>query len=207
MGVLPRRSKETHPWQRPSSCPPPGPPIGKAYRGAFNNTHGADIGGHVISHAVKRAGHRAGGGRGRHPRLRAARGRDRPEHRAAGRATRGAARDDGRHDRQPLLLVGDAGDRAGRAACDRRQGADRGGGRPRVDQPRADRAHEPAPDARRVARGAQARDLHDDDRDGRGGGQALLHHPREAGRVRADEPAALARRVRRRDGSTPRSSR
>ena len=95
-------------------------PIGRAFRGAFNNTHGATLGGHVVAEAVKRAKvdpdevedvlmgcampEGATGGNIAPP--------DRPARRAPGL---GAGRD-----RQPLLLVGPADHRHGRAAHPRR---------------------------------------------------------------------------------------
>ena len=165
-------------------------PIGRAYRGAFNNTHGATLGGHVIQHAVQRAGLEPGQvedvilgcalpGR-----------RDRTQHRAGVGTPGRAAGHDGRRHREPLLLLGPAGDRHGRAARDRRSGAGHGRGRAGVHQPRAERAHEPAPLPRVVDGRPQARDLHVDDRDGRGRLQALLRHAGDAGRVCAGQPAA-----------------
>ena len=101
-------------------------PIGKAYRGAFNTTQRRrarrprDQGG---GHARR---HRAGRGRGRDPRLRHARARHGPEHRAPFRgARRPAGHGLGRH-RQPLLQLGPAGDRHGGAP--RHAGRDQGDG-------------------------------------------------------------------------------
>ena len=89
-------------------------PIGKAVRGAFNLTHGADMGGHVIAHAVKRAGIEPGDVED------VMLGCANPEGATGGNIARQCADprrpagDGGGADRQPLLLLGPAGDRARR---------------------------------------------------------------------------------------------
>ena len=136
--------------------------------------------------------HRSGRRGGRGDGLRQSRGRHRRQHRPPVRHPRRPAGDGGGPDRQPLLLLGPAGDRARGL---QHQGAGRaggGGGRPRVHQPRADE-HEHQVLPQRVDRRAQGRALHAHDRDGRHRRQALRRQPAEAGRVRADEPAAHGR--------------
>ena len=97
-------------------------PIGRAYRGAFNMTHGADLGGHVVGRAIERSG------------VEPAEIEDvilgcaLPERATGGNIARQAAIRAGlpvtvsRHDGEPLLQFGLAGDRARRAAHHRRRG-------------------------------------------------------------------------------------
>ncbi len=144
------------------------------------------------------------GSRGRHLRLRAAGRRHRSEHRPPGGPAGGAARHHGRRHRQPLLLLGHAGHRDGGAPGHRRSRAGDGRGRRRVGLARAERALQQSPDPRAVDRRAQARALPAHDRHRGSGGEALLRHARDAGRVRAGEPAAHGgrpegRALRRRD--------
>ena len=150
--------------------------------------------------------HRARRRRGRDAGLRQSRRRDRRQHRAPGAIRAGLPVTAAGADRQPLLLLGPAGDRARRAQHHAGRRAGRGRRRAGVDQPRADE-HEHQVLPQRVDRRAQGRALHADDRDRRHRRQALRHQPREAGRVRADEPAAHGRRRRRPAASTPRSCR
>ncbi len=107
-------------------------PIGRAVRGVFNLTHGADMGGHVIAARGQARRHRARRRRGRDAGLRQSRGRHRRQHRAPGGDPRRPAGDRRRPDRQPLLLLRPAGDRAGRAQHHAGRRAGRRGGRARV---------------------------------------------------------------------------
>ncbi len=100
--------------------------------------------------------HRARRGRGCGDGLRAAGRRDGRQHRAPGRAARGVAGEHVGDDDQPLLLLGPAGDRARGGAHHERGRADRGGGRARIDQPRAVQP-EHASLPRRVARRSTSR--------------------------------------------------
>ena len=107
-------------------------PIGRAVRGAFNLTHGADMGGHVIAHAVKRAGIEPGDVED------VVMGCANPEGATGGNIARQCAIRAGLPvtaagaDRQSLLLVGLAGDRARRLQHQGARRAGGGGGRARV---------------------------------------------------------------------------
>ena len=107
-------------------------PIGRAVRGAFNLTHGADMGGHVIAHAVKRAGIDPGDVED------VTLGCANPEGATGGNIARQCAIRAGLPvtaagaDRQSLLLVGPAGDRARRAQHHAGRRAGGGGRRARV---------------------------------------------------------------------------
>ena len=96
--------------------------LAKSWKGAFNMTHGATLGGHVVQGRRRARRRRPGRGRRRDDGLRQPRGRHRRQHRAPDRAARRAAGDRRRRHRQPLLLVGPADDRDGRAAHHRRRG-------------------------------------------------------------------------------------
>ena len=92
-------------------------PVGKAPNGALRYTRPDEMAATVIREALARVpGARSGGDRGRDPRLRDAGGRAGTER----RAHREPARRHSGHrvggDRQPLLLVGAAGDRLRRRA-------------------------------------------------------------------------------------------
>ena len=178
-------------------------PIGKAVRGAFNLTHGADMGGHVIAHAVKRAGIEPGDVED------VTMGCANPEGATGGNIARQCAIRAG----LPVTAAAQTVNRfcssglqaialAARSITQDGVPVAVAGGL-EFDQPRADE-HEHQVLPQRLDRRAQGRALHADDRDGRHRRQALRHQPREAGRVRADEPAAHGRRpegrpLRRRD--------
>ena len=138
--------------------------IGKAYRGALNNTHGATVAAHVIAHAVQRAG------------LEPAEVEDTilgcalPEGATGQNIARQAALRAG-------LPVTTGGVTVNRFCSSGLQAIAMAAHRVIVDHVpimvaggvesiscRAERAHEPASHAGELARGAQARDLHDDDR-------------------------------------------
>ena len=110
-------------------------------------------------------------------------------------------------DRQPLLLVGPAGDRPRRAAASRQDGVPVAvaGGLESISLVQMNMNTKFY--RNELDRRAQGRALHADDRDRRHRRQALRHQPRGAGRIRADQPAAHRRRRRRPAGSTPRSCR
>ena len=167
-------------------------PIGRAVRGAFNLTHGADMGGHVVAQAVKRAGIDPGDVED------VTIGCANPEGATGGNVARQCAHPrrpaghGGGPDHQPLLLLGPAGDRAGRAQHHPGWRAGGGGGRLGVHQPRADEPqHQVLP--QRVDRRAQGRALHADDRDRRHRRAALRHLARKPGRVLPHQPAAHRR--------------
>ncbi len=164
-------------------------PIGKAVRGAFNLTHGADMGGHVIAQAVKRAGIDPGDVED------VTLGCANPEGATGGNIARQAAIRAG----LPVTAAAQTVNRfcssglqaialAARSITQDGVPVAVAGGL-EFDQPRADEPqHQVLP--QRLDRRAQGRALHADDRDGRHRRQALRRQPREAGRVRADEPAA-----------------
>ena len=172
-------------------------PIGKAFRGAFNNTQAPTLGGHAIREAVSRAGSSPAEVEDVIMGCGAAAGHARAStSRASALLARGPAGHDRRHERRPPVLVRPDGDRdrgQARSSCDGVD--DHGRRRPRVDQPGAERAPEPAPRGRSVAAQDQARAVPADDRHRRDRGQALQDQPRGAGRVRAAEPAAHRRRA------------
>ncbi len=173
-------------------------PIGKAFRGAFNQTHGATMAGHVIAHAVRRAGvdpaevedvvvgsglpeGATGHNIGRVAALRA-----------------GSAAQRRRHDDQPLLRLGPAGDLDGVAPRDRRRREGDGRGRRRVDLARAER-DEHARVHRGVGAAARAEPVHADAADGRLHRQEVQGLARDAGRVLAAVSAAHGRGASRRE--------
>ena len=87
-------------------------PLCKSWRGAFNMTHGATMGGHALQHGDRARAARSRRGRRRDHGLRQPGRRDRPQHRAADRDARRLPGHRPGHDREPLLLVGPADDRA-----------------------------------------------------------------------------------------------
>ena len=97
-------------------------PLAKSWKGAFNMTHGATLGGHVIKAAVERAGIDPGAVED------VLMGCANPEGATGWNIARQAALaaglpgQCGRRDDQPLLLVGPADDRDGRATHHRRRG-------------------------------------------------------------------------------------
>ena len=179
-------------------------PIGKAYRGAFNNTHGATLAGHAIKHAVERAGIEPGevedvligcalpeGATGENIARQAAIRAGLPVTTSGATVNRFCS-----SGMQTIALA------AQRVIVDNVPVMVAGGRR--VGEPRAERAQEQAPPARRMARPAQARDLPADDRHRRGRGEALQDQPRGPGPICAAEPAAhrrgpAGRPLRRRD--------
>ena len=166
-------------------------PIGRAYRGAFNNTHGAMLGGHVIQHAVQRAGLEPG--QVEDVILGCAMPEGATGHNIArqcrrcgpGCRSRRAASPSNRFCSSGLQAIAMA---AQRVIVDRVPVMVAGGlesiSLVQNEHMNLHRFRET------LDGGAQARDLHVDDRDGRGRRQALLRHARDAGRVRAVEPAA-----------------
>ena len=170
-------------------------PIGKAYRGSLNATHGATLGAHAVAAAVTRAG------------LDPSEVQDVIVGASLGEGTTGAniARQVALRAGLPVSTPGVTINRfcssglqtialaaqrvmTGEVDIARRR-------RPGVDQPGPERAHEHLHGRGSVAARAQARDLHDDARHGRGRGRTLRHRPRAAGCVRAAQPAADRRRT------------
>ena len=151
----------------------------------------------------QRAGVDPARGRGRHPRLRAAGARDRRQHRAPGGDPRRPAGHGRGHDGEPLLQFGPADDRARGAAHHRGRSFGHRRRRARKHQPGAGRQERCRSHDEWIA-GAQARDLHADDRHRRHRRRALQGQPRGAGRLRAGKPAphrdrAAGQALRRRD--------
>jgi acetyl-CoA C-acetyltransferase len=160
-------------------------PIGKAYRGAFNDTQGQALGGHAIAEAVRRAGidpaeigdvvmgaalqqGSTGGNIARQAALR------------AGLPDTVAGMSMDRQCASGLMAIATA---AKQIMVD---GIDcRGRRRARIHLARPERAPEPPPRRRSLARGACAAGLHDHAGDGRDRGRALRRVPRRARRIRA----------------------
>ena len=114
---------------------------------------------------------RSGGGGRRHSRLRAAGARDRRQYRAASGDPRRPAGHRSGHDGEPLLQFGAAGDRACGAA--HHLGRSLGTCRRRLGKHQSGAGRQERFGPRRLDRGAQARDLHADDRHGRHRRRAL----------------------------------
>ena len=88
-----------------------------------------------------------------------------------------------RHVARPAMRLRPDGDRHRRQADHRRRHERHGRRRPRIDQPRAERPHEPLPRRRSLAAGASRRHLHVDAGDGRDRRRALQNQPRGARRL------------------------
>ena len=113
--------------------------VGKAPNGTLRGTRPDELAATAIAEALRRAPrHRAGRNRRRDSGLRDAGGRAGPERRADCEPARGHSGVGVRRHRQPLLLVGAAGDCVRGRTHHVRLGLDDRRGRHRVDEPRAD---------------------------------------------------------------------
>ncbi len=183
-------------------------PLAKSFRGSFNLTRPDDLAALCIKDLLKKVPQLdRRRDRGRRSRLRVSRrARRASTWRATSRCWPGLPVTDRRHDDQPLLLVGPAGDRVRRASDHERGHRRRHRRRLRIDHHAAERLQQEEP-LQSVADGTPARDLHADGHHRRGRRRALQGQPRRAGRATPCCRSSAPPPRRRRGSSRTRSSR